>query len=237
MYFENVLLNVLIIILFLSIFTILNNYLNRHNRFFTKYSSSLKMNTKEIVDKYAFDENIKLDSFPSKANNDLDTYLKNSNAIFINSRHYFHTSIYTLARTIYFCSMSKVSDCCPLQYKIQRLLDTSLILLDVLAHGLIMIGLLLKINLLIIIGLIYICFSFVFNLICLKTVKEYYKESINYLTKVLSDDKEIESIKIIYRYELILYILRPFLSMIKLFPFLLSSNQKKEDLNKKYYEE
>lgn len=236
MYFENVLLNVLLIIVLIATASIINFLLNRHARFFMKYSSSLKINAKDIIDKYAKDNNLKIDSFPSKANNDLDNYLESNKCIFINSRHYFSSSIYTLARCIYFCSMSKVAKDNLKSYKLQNKLDSIFTLLDVLSAGLIMIGLLLKYNLLIIIGLILIFLSFISIFINLKVIKRYYKESKEYLKSVLKDDKEVLSIELIYKQELIQYLLRPLLSFNKLFPFLLSENQKKENERVKHYE-
>ena len=67
-------------------------------------------------------------------------------------------------------------------------------------------------------------------------IKRYYKESKEYLKSVLKDNKEVLSIELIYKQELIQYLLRPLLAFNKLFPFLLSENQKKENERVKHYE-
>jgi len=231
MYFENALLNFLAMLGIIFLIFLMNLYLNRHARFLMKYTSSLKLNSKELIDKFSKDENIKLDSYPSKGNNDLDNYIQNNNCIFINSRHYFSSSFYTLARTIYFCSMSKVAKDNYKKYKFQNRIDSIFTLIDVLAWGIGFIGLLLKMNIFIIIGLSLLFVSFVFTMINLKTIKLYHQISLEYLKKIIKDKKEISIINIIYKYDYYQYILKPFLSLVKLFPILLSTNQKKAKSN------
>lgn len=189
-----------------------------------KYRSSLKLNSKELINKFSNDENIKLESYPSKGSNDLDNYVDQNKCIFINARHYYSASLYSLSRTLYFCAMSKA----PYKnYKFQNKVDAILTLLDVLAWGLGFIGLLLKINVLVIIGIILLIISLIFTLINVKTIKQYQQIALEYLSKIVKDQKEVNVIKVIYRYDYYQYILKPFLSLIRLFPFLLSTNQKK----------
>ena len=69
--------------------------------------------------------------------------------------------------------------------------------------------------------------SFIFVLINYKTIKSYHHIALEYLSKLLKDKKEVNVIKVIYLFEFIQYLLKPFLSLVLLFPFLLSINQKK----------
>ena len=227
MYFDSILANFILMICLIMIVTIVNYFLNRHARLLMNYTYSLKMNPKDIVKKYAINQDIDIAAYASKGGNDLDNYIDSNKTIFINARHYFSNSIYSLSRTIYFCSMSKVAKDNYKKYKFQNKSDSIFMMLEVLAWGLIFIGLLLKINLLMIIGLIIIILSFVFVYINYKTVKNYQDESLEYLNKILKNKQEINVVKVIYLFDRYQYILKPILSMIKLFPFLLSSNQKK----------
>lgn len=236
MYFENVLFNILLILGIIVVFTLLNFFLNANARFFMKYSSSMKKSVKDLIDEYSIKEKMKLDSFPSKASNDLDNYLKSNNCIFINSRHYFSSSIYALARAVYFCSIAKVSKKETKKYQFQNKVDSLFTLLDVLAYGIIFIGLLLKISVLVIIGLVIITLSFICVIINLGIIKKYYEASIEYISQNIKDQKEIEAFKLLYKYEYYQYILRPLLAVSKLFPVLLSSNQKKENQVVNHYE-
>ena len=236
MYFDNVIFNILLILGLIIISSLINLYLNRYNRLFMKYTSSLKISSKEIIEKYSKDENIKLESYPSRGNSDLDNYISKNKCIFINARHYYSTSIYTLARTIYFCSMSKIEKEKPKAFKFFNSIENIFTMLDVLLWGLIFIGLLLKSNFLIFIGIIIFVLSYVFVFINLKIIKKYYKASKEYLNKVLKDKKEAKVIEVIYRYEIYQYLLKPFLACVKLFPFLLSNNQKKLSIKEEYYE-
>ena len=227
MYFENVILNLLIILVIVAISALINWGLNSQARFLMKYTSSLKMNSKEICEKYSLDEKINIQGLPSNGGNDLDNYVALDNYVFINARHYYATSLYTLGRTLYFLSMSKVylSDC--KKFKFQHHIDLAFTLVEVLCWGLMFIGFLVKVNLLIIIPMIVLFISFVFVLINSKTIKLYHSLALEYLSKVSKEKKEVNVVRVIYRFEFLLYILRPLLSCVKLFPILLSSNQRK----------
>ena len=231
MYFDSILVNFVLMIGLIVIVTLVNYFLNRHARLLMKYTYSLKMQPKDIVKNYAFNQDINVTSYASKGGNDLDNYIDSNKSIFMNARHYYSNSIYSLSRVVYLCSMSKVAKENYKKYKLQSKSDSIFMMLEVLAWGLIFIGLLLKINLLMIIGLIIIVLSFIFVFINYKTIRKYHEESLVYLNKILKDKKEINVIKVIYSFERYQYILKPILSMIKLFPFLLSSNQKKVIIN------
>lgn len=235
MYFENIYLNFILVIGFILIFTLLNFYLNHHARFLMKYTSSLKQTSKELVENFSKNENIELFSYASRANNDLDNYIGKSKSIFINAKHYFSSSLYTLARTIYFCAMSKVERNNYKLYKFQNKVDSIFSLLEVLAWGLLLIGLIIKNNLLIIIGLGILLLSIVFVFINYRIIKLYQDIAKEYLSKILKDKNEVKVISLIYQFELYQYLLKPFLSLVKLFPFLLSSNQKKLGYKDDYY--
>ena len=236
-YFENIIFNFLIIVGLIGVSALLNYYLNKHARFLMKYTSSLKMNSKEIVEKYCKDKKVRIESFPSNDSNDLDSYLDSNKCIFINARHYFQTSLYTLSRTLYFCVMSEVEKNNPKAYKFQNKVDSFFALIDVLAWGLIMVGLLMKINVLIIIGLTLIVISFIFTFISFKVVKQYQNLAKEYLIKITKEKNEVNVISVIYRFELYQYLLKPLLSIVKIFPFLLSINQKKMSVKENYYED
>lgn len=236
MYFENPILNVLVILLIISFFSFINYLLNKHARLLMNYKSSLNLNSEELIKKYSKDKKVPINSYPSNANNDLDNYNDKNKCIFINSRHYYSTSIYTIARTVYFASMSIIAKNNNSSYKLQSLSDFVFTMLDILSYGMILIGLLLKINILIILGIVLLFISFIFILINYKTIKLYINESINYLSKILNDKNELNAIKAIYKYELYSYLFKPFTSIIKLFPFLLSINQKKLNIKEQHYE-
>lgn len=227
MYFDSLLANLILMIVIILIITIINYYLNHHARVLMKYASTLKISSKEIVDRFSKEENIDLKAYSSRGNNILDNYIDSNKTIFINARHYYSSSIYTLARTVYFCAMSKVAKNDNKKFKLQNKCDSIFTLLDVLAWGLFFIGILLKINLLIIASLIMLLTSFIFVLINYKTIKSYHHIALEYLSKLLKDKKEVNVIKVIYLFECIQYLLKPFLSLVLLFPFLLSINQKK----------
>ena len=71
-YFENIVFNIILIIGLISLSSLINFILNKHARFLMKYTSSLKMNSLDLIKKYSKDKNIKLESYPSKAGNELD---------------------------------------------------------------------------------------------------------------------------------------------------------------------
>ena len=236
-YFENIVFNIILIIGLISLSSLINFILNKHARFLMKYTSSLKMNSLDIVTNYSKDKNIKLESYPSKAGNELDCYVPSNNYIFINARHYFSSSLYTLSRTLYFCSMSEVYKKNPKAFKFQNKCDSIFTLSDVLSYGLLMVGILLKMNILIIISLVLFLVSIIFAFINLKTIKEYQEIAKKYLSKVTKDKNEVKIISVIYQFELYQYTLRPFLSVVKIIPFLASINQKKLGMRENYYED
>ena len=132
--------------------------------------------------------------------------------------------------------MAKVSKKETKKYQFQNKVDSLFTLLDVLAYGIIFIGLLLKISVLVIIGLVIIFLSFICVIINLGIIKKYYEASIEYISQNINDQKEIEAFKLLYKYEYYQYIFRSFLAVSKLFPVLLSSNQKKENQVVNHYE-
>lgn len=228
MYFENVIFNLILILVIITICALLNWVLNHQARFLMKYTSSLKMNSKEITEKFSNDENIKIQCYPSNGNNDLDNYIAIDNCVFINARHFYSTSLYTLGRTLYFLSMSKVYKDNPRAFKFQHTIDNIFVLLEVLSWGLLFIGLLLKVNVLIIIALSILLISWIFIIINSKIIKEYHKLAVEYLAKISKEKKETNIVNVIYRFDFMLYVLRPLLACVKLFPMLLSPNQRKE---------
>lgn len=237
MYFDSLILNLLLILFTVITLSIINYLLNRHAKFLMKYTSSLKMNSKDLIIKYSKDNNIILNSFPSKASNDLDSYFDNNKSIFINARHYYSSSLYTLARTLYFCAMSKVAKEKKKEYNFQSKIDSIFTMSDVLAWGLVMVGILLKMNVLIIIGLMLMALSFLFAFINMKIIILYQESAKDYLRKISKEKNEIHVVNVVYRFELYQYLLRPLLSIVKLFPFLMSINQKKLNIKEEYYEE
>ena len=107
-------------------------------------------------------------------------------------------------------------------------------ILDILSIGLIFIGLLLKINLLIIIGISLIGLSFILVLVNYNFIKKVYDEALKYLSNIIYKEKDVY--RVLYRFELISFLLRPILGVVKLFPFLLSVNQKSLMIGDNHYE-
>lgn len=232
MYFENLLLNVLVIIIYIIIITLLNMYLNKHARLLMKYSSKLDLTNEEFIKKYNLDNKVNITLYPSRGNNDLDLYLEKDKSVFINYRHYISNSIYSISRLTYLFSFTKVDNL--KSYKFYNISIFIMNILDALSIGLIFIGLLLKSNLLIIIGLCLMGLSFILVLINYKFIKKVYDEALKYLSKIVYKEKNVY--RVLYRFELISFLFRPILGVVKLFPFLLSKNQKSLMTGDSHYE-
>ena len=65
MYFDDLLLNVLVIIVYITLMTLLNMYLNKHARLLMNYSSKLNLTNEEFIRKYNLDNKKKEVSFMS----------------------------------------------------------------------------------------------------------------------------------------------------------------------------
>lgn len=232
MYFDSLLLNVLVIIFFIIAMSLLNYYLNKHARLLMKYSSKLNLTNEEFLKKYNLDNKVNITLYPSKGNNDLDLYLKKDKSVFLNYRHYINNSIYSISRLAYLLSFSKVENL--KAFKLYNFSNFVMNILDILSIGLIFIGLLLKINLLIIIGISLIGLSFILVLVNYNFIKKVYDEALKYLSNIIYKEKDVY--RVLYRFELISFLLRPILGVVKLFPFLLSVNQKSLMIGDNHYE-
>ena len=74
MYFDDLLLNVLVIIVYITLMTLLNMYLNKHARLLMNYSSKLNLTNEEFIKKYNLDNKVNISVSPSSGGNDLDGY-------------------------------------------------------------------------------------------------------------------------------------------------------------------
>ena len=232
MYFDDLLLNVLVIIVYITLMTLLNMYLNKHARLLMNYSSKLNLTNEEFIKKYNLDNKVNISVSPSSGGNDLDGYFKNDKLVFINARHIYSNSIYSISRLTYLLSFSKVEN--NNSFKFYNVSNMVMNILDALSIGLIFIGLLLKINLLIIIGISLIGVSFILVLVNYSFIKKVYDESLKYLSNIIYKEKDVY--KVLYRFELISFLFRPILGVVKLFPFLLSKNQKALRMGESHYE-
>ena len=232
MYFDDLLLNVLVIIVYITLMTLLNMYLNKHARLLMNYSSKLNLTNEDFIKKYNLDNKVNISVSPSSGGNDLDGYFKKDKLVFINARHIYSNSIYSISRLTYLLSFSKVEN--SNSFKFYNVSNMVMNILDALSIGLIFIGLLLKINLLITIGLCLIGVSFILVLVNYNFIKKVYDEALKYLSNIIYKEKDVY--KVLYRFELISFLFRPILGVVKLFPFLLSKNQKALRMGESHYE-
>ena len=223
MYFDNLLFNILLVLFIIICSFVLYLILNKHASLLSKYSSKNNLNCLELVNEFNKYNKTDIKLYPSSASSDLDIYMKDDQSIFVNSRHYYSDSIYSLSRVLYLCCYSKVQD-----LKMFNLFEKSIFLLnliEVLGFGFGFVGLLLKNNILIIIGLSIIVLSFIIVFINYRFNKRIYEEASFFIDKLIS--KESAVFKVIYKFEMIKFLFRPILSLVKLFPFLMCEHDKK----------
>ncbi len=234
MYFDSLLENVILIVVIVVILSLLNFRLNHLAREFSKYSPKKTLEMNELLDSFKNENNLEVSLYAMNTYYYSEGYRAKNNAIFLSERNY-NSSFTALARFTYFLVMSKVRLEHPKKFTFQNILDPFLLMFDVISHSLIILGLLMQNNVCIIIGLVFLIISFILTLINLKVVRLYYKTALDVLNNNLANQSESNVIKAIYRYDICLYIIKPLLAILILFPFLLSVNQKNLTYKDKSY--
>lgn len=229
LYFENPSYNLIVVVCLIIIPAIINFVINSFYNKLSNYKNSLNKSGKDII-VYYFNKNKlpMVEIYPTQSASYLDSYSSKKNCVFLNAVTYASPDVASFSRVIYLISPSILDD--NERKKFNRLdsLETILSILYILiGPGLLWFGLLFKLNILVIIGLISNILYFIYHLFTYRFVKKRIELASSIIDKMSNREDEKEYIQIIYKRQKVLHILSFFLESCKLFNFLLPKNMKK----------
>lgn len=235
LYFDNYSYNIIIVIALILIPAFINVSLNKMYNRLSIYKNTLNKSGKDCIDYFLkHNKAAKLDIYPSQSAGYLDAYSSKKRTLFLNFTTYTSQDVASFSKVIYMVAPETMSLKDRTRYgKLDFIESLISILYIIVGSGLLWFGLLFKINVLILIGLIFHILHFIYHLITYKLLSKRINVAYDFITKVSINENEKIYIKKIYQRQKILYLLGFLLESCKLFNMFLPKNMKKVRFNPK----
>jgi len=234
LYFDNPSYNLIVVVCLIFIPAIINYFLNKLYNVFTLYKNSLSKSGKDCVIYFLNKNKLPMiDIYPSQNAGYLDSYSSKRKLIIMNLNTYSSPDVASMSKAFYLIAPALLDDKSKAKFdKIGFISSLFSIFYIILGPGFIWFGLMFKINVLVMLGLIFTLLFFIYHLITYPYIKKRIDLAIGFLDTYITKKEEIFYIKKIYQRQKTIYLLSFLLEGCKIFNFLLPGNMKKAKLPK-----